>query len=89
MIDFDINKVREYYQFITDNTSTYEEFEIALLIHERVWGIWKPEEITEELAEKVQKLLDRDTLFDYDLNCDLEIINREVEEAVAEQEINN
>ena len=89
MIDFDINKVREYYQFITDNTSTYEEFEIALLIHERLWGIWKPEEITEEIAEKVQKLLDRDSLFDYDLNCDLEIINREVEEAVAEQSFND
>ena len=87
MIDFDINKVREYYQFLTDNVSNYPEFEIALLIHERIGAIWKPEDITEEIAEKVGKLADsRDTIFDYYLNEDLDDIDTEIEEARLEEE---
>ncbi len=86
MSEYDINKVKEYYQFLTDNTSNYQEFVIALLIHERIGYIWRPDDIKQWVVDKVGELADRkDTIFDYYLNEDLDDIDREIEESLLEQ----
>ena len=58
MIECNKNKVREYYQEMTDNTSNYWEFAIAFLLYERAYTVDSADEITEEEIEKLAKIVE-------------------------------
>ena len=73
--NFRLEKIKEFMKYIEDLTSNgdYSSFEIALLIAER--SNLKHNEINEELINKVEEVSDKyDTLFDENINFDLEDI---------------
>ena len=71
----DITKVREYFQFLIDNTSNMEELRIALLIYERIPNIDKPADIPAWVVDKIFRSYDRDTMLNDSLDEILYSIN--------------
>lgn len=85
--NFRLEKVKEFMKYIEDLTSKgdYSSFEIALLIAER--SEINHNEINEELIDKVKDISDSyDSLFDQNINYDLEDVFNDFKENNLENE---
>ena len=83
-----LETVKEIMKYIEDLISLgdYQCFEVALLLAER--SSFTHEEITEQLINEVSSVVDcRDTLFDIDLNYDLEDVFSNYEHLISNEEI--
>ncbi len=88
-MEIDKEKVRELFDKLNDiSFGNYREFEIALLIMERLCNVIEmKDEITDEVIERVNNICESyDTLFNEYVNEDLDILENEIESEVEDDE---